>query len=310
VQDSDPRFLGKGGLLKLRRGTAKAAAPVEDVAAKCPSCGHISTGRFCSSCGEDKRRSENYSLVGHLGETFKVITNIESGFFRSFRTLITTPGLLTSEYFAGRRKPFLKPLQLFLFCNIIFFFVQSYTRFNTLSTPLYVHTQLLPYSGYARGKVNKAILERGTTFREYQTRFDATIENQSKTLVVLMIPMFALLLQVLYWRAGRYFVEHLVFSIHFFSGFLLFLSANLLLTTAIVALVRRITTHLAIFDSDLLLTTPLLLVTMTYLLFAVRRVYKQSWVITVFKCLVLTVGIMFIVQLYRFCLFFTAFYSV
>ena len=296
--------------MKLRRGTAKAAAPVENVAAKCPSCDHTSSGRFCSSCGEDKGRSKNYSLVGHLGETFKVITNIESGFFRSFRVLITKPGLLTSEYFAGRRKPFLKPLQLFLFCNIIFFFVQSYTRFNTLSTPLYVHTHQLPYSDYARGKVNKAILERGTTFREYQARFDATIENQSKTLVVLMIPMFALILQVLYWRAGRYFVEHLVFSIHFFSSFLLLLSANLLLTTAIVALARRVTTHLGIFNNDLLLTMPLLLVCLIYLLVAVSRAYKQSWIVTVFKCLVLTGGIMFVVQLYRFCLFFTAFYSV
>jgi hypothetical protein len=241
--------------MKLRKATAKPAAP-ENVAASCPSCGHTSTGRFCSSCGEDKGRSKNYSLVGHLGETFKVVTNIESGFFRSFRVLITTPGLLTSEYFAGRRKRFLKPLQLFLFCNIIFFFVQSYTRYTSLSTPLWVHTHQQPYSGYARKKVDKAILERGTTYKEYQARFDATIENHSKTLVVLMIPMFAVLLQVLYWRAGRYFVEHVVFSIHFYSFFLLLFSANLLLTTTIFALARRVTTHLAIFDNDLLITTP------------------------------------------------------
>lgn len=296
--------------MKLRRETDNAAPPAENVAANCPSCGHISTGRFCSSCGEEKGRSKNYSLVGHLGETFKVITNIESGFFRSFSALIAKPGLLTSEYFAGRRKPFLKPLQLFLFCNIIFFFVQSYTRFNTLSTPLYVHTHLLPYSGYAREKVNKAILERGTTFKEYQARFDATIESHSKTLVVLMIPMFALLLQVLYWRAGRYFVEHVVFSIHFFSCFLLILSADLLFITATVGLARRVTTHLAIFDNEFLFASLLLLICLTYLLVAVRRAYKQSWVLTAFKCVILMAGIMFILQLYRFCLFFTAFYSV
>ena len=296
--------------MNLRRGTTKTAAPAGDQAAICPSCGHSSTGRFCSACGEDKCRSKNYSLFGHLGETFKVITNIESGFFRSFRALIARPGLLTAEYFAGRRKPFLKPLQLFLFCNIIFFFVQSYTRFNTLSTPLYVHTHQLPYSGYAREKVNKVLLEKGTPFREYQARFDATIETQSKTLVVLLIPMLALLLQVLYWRAGRYFVEHLVFSVHFFSFFLLLLSAHLLLMTVIVGLARRVTTHLAFFDNDLLLTTPLLLVCLTYLLVAVRRVYNQGWFVTILKCVILTAGMMFIVQLYRFCLFFTAFYSV
>jgi len=293
----------------LRKRTKKTAATTEDLAARCPSCGHSSKGRFCSVCGEDKLRSKNYSLVGHLGEAFRVVTNIESGFFRSFRILITRPGLLTSEYFAGRRKLYLKPLQLFLFCNIIFFFVQSYTRFNTLSTPLHVHTQQLPYSGYARAKVNKVIIDRGITFKDYQVRFDAIIENQSKTLVVLMIPMFALLLQVLYWRAGRYFVEHLVFSIHFFSCFLLLLSVHLLLTTAIVGVARRITTHLAIFDNDLLLTMPLLVACLIYMLLAVRRAYKQGWVITVLKCLVLVPGIMFIVQLYRLCLFFTAFYS-
>lgn len=297
--------------MKLRRKTTtKTAAPPEDLAASCPSCGHRSTGRFCSACGEDKRRSKNYSLFGHLGETFKVVTNIESGFLRSFRALITKPGLLTSEYFAGRRKLYLKPLQLFLFCNIIFFFVQSYTRFNTLSTPLYVHTHQLPYSGFAREKVNKVILERGTPFKEYQVRFDTTIENQSKTLVVLMIPMFALLLQVLYWRAGRYFVEHLVFSIHFFSCFLLLLSADLLFMTAIAGLSGLFNAHPAIFDNDLLSSTLLLVACLTYLLVAVRLVYQQGWVVTVLKCLILTGGIVFIVQLYRFCLFFTAFYSV
>jgi hypothetical protein len=300
--------------MKLRSQTAQAPktkAPVEEPAATCPSCSHSSSGRFCSACGEDKGRSKSYSLIRHLGEAFKVVTNIESGFLRSFRWLIARPGLLTSEYFAGRRKPFLKPLQLFLFCNIIFFFVQSYTAFDTLSTPLYVHTHLMPYSGYARAKVDKAISQRGTTFKEYQARFDATIETQSKTLVVLLIPMFALLLQVLYWRAGRYFVEHLVFSVHFFSAFLLFLSGNLLLTTLIIAVARRIkSTNLAFLDNDLLLTMPLLLGCLIYMLVAVRRVYTQGWALTVLKSVILTIGMMFIVQLYRFCLFFTAFYSV
>src|SRR6266487_1897561 len=118
--------------------------------------------------------------------------------------------------------------------------------------------------------------------------------------------MFALLFQVLYWRAGRYFVEHLVFSIHFFSCFLLLLSADLLLTTVIVGVARRVTTDLAIFENDLWFAVVLLLVCLTYLLVAVRRAYKQGWALTIFKCLILTGGIMFIVQLYRLCLFFTA----
>lgn len=300
----------KRTLKQLRQRANRKAARREDLAPRCPSCNHESDGRFCPACGEDKRRHRNYSLFGHLGEAFKVVTNIESGFFRTFRTLITRPGRLTSEYFAGRRKLYLKPLQLFLFCNIIFFFVQSYTRFNTLSTPLYVHLYQLPYSGLARQRVGKVLLSRGTPYKEYEARFNATIENQAKTLVVLMIPMFALLLMMLYWRPQRYFVEHLVFSIHFFSVFLLLLSTNLLLNTLVVGVVRLITPNLGVLEHDYLFSGILLLACLIYLLVAVRRTYEQSWGLTVLKCLVLTGGLVFILQFYRLCLFFTAFYSV
>jgi len=292
-----------------RRPTTETLPTVEGVTANCPSCGQGSTGRFCSACGEEKGRRGNYSLLGHLGETLKVVTNFESGIFRSFATLITRPGLLTSEYFAGRRKPYLKPLQIFLFCNIAFFFVQSYTEFRTLSTPLSVHTRLLPYSAYARAKVDKAVLEKRTTLREYAARFDAIIENQAKTLVFLMIPMFALLMQALYWRSGRYFVEHLVFSTHFYSFYLLLLSSTLILSTVAFSIARRITHNLGAFQSDLLYTTIMLLSCVIYLLPALRRVYGQGWVVTVIKCVILTASIMVVLQLYRFFLFFTAFSS-
>lgn len=292
-----------------RRPTTKTLPTVEGVQAICPSCGQRSTGRFCSACGEEKSRTGNYSLLGHLGEALKVVTNFESNIFRSFAALIIKPGFLTSEYFAGRRKPYLKPLQLFLFCNIAFFLVQSYTEFRTLSTPLSVHTRLLPYSAYARAKVDKAVLEKRTTLREYEARFDAIIENHAKTLVFLMIPMFALLMQALYWRAGRYFVEHLVFATHFYSFYLLLLSSMILLSTAAFSLARRITNNLAAFQSDLLYTTIMLLSCLIYLLPALRRVYGQGWIVTVIKCVILTASIMLILQVYRFFLFFTAFSS-
>jgi Protein of unknown function (DUF3667) len=296
--------------MQLRRRPTTEPLPTEEsVTSTCPSCGEVAAGRFCVACGEEKGRGDNYSLLSHIAETLKVVTNFESSIFRSFATLVTKPGFLTTEYFAGRRKPYIKPLQLFLFCNIAFFLVQSYSGSNTLSTPLRIHTRLLPYSAYARAKVEKAVVERHTTIEEYRARFDATIENHAKTLVILMIPMFALLMQVLYWRAGGYFVQQLVFSTHFYSFFLLILTSMGLMSTAAFSLARRITNNLAAFQSDLLYTTIMLLPCLLYLLLASRWVYGQGWIITIIKCVILTAGIMLILQLYRFFLFFTAFYS-
>lgn len=205
------------------------SAADETAVSTCPSCFREGTGRFCSACGEEKLRKADYSLGHFIGEIASIVTSLESNVFRSFGNLIVKPGFLTAEYFAGRRKLYLKPVQLFLFCNVIFFFLQSYTGFSSLSTPLSIHLHELPYSAVARREVDQVLTKRRIGLEEYRTRFDTTIENQSKSLVVVMIPMFAALMLPLYWRNKRYFVEHLVFSTHFYSYFLLLSSALMLL---------------------------------------------------------------------------------
>ena len=293
-----------------KQTTGELPASRQGVVLACPSCDQRAAGRFCSACGEEKAGGADYSLRRLLGEVLNVITGVESNIFRSFAGLIAKPGFLTSEYCAGRRKPYLKPLQLFLFCNIVFFFLQPYTGFNTLSTPLSVHLHYLPYSRYAREKVDEVVAARGVTLDEYRIRFDATIENQAKTLVILMIPMFALAMLALYWREGRYFVEHLIFSTHFYSFFLLLVPATMLLSQAVVGLARRGLTVPAALLSDFVVTTVMLLLCAAYLFPALRRVYGQGWALTTLKCLILTAGVIVVIQAYRFILFFTTFYSV
>jgi hypothetical protein len=281
--------------------------------ALCPNCGEKFSGRFCSNCGEQRVAGADYSLGRFLGEAFNILTSVESNFFRSFATLVTRPGKLTTEYFKGRRKSYLKPLQLFVFCNVIFFFVQSYAGFNSLTTPLYVHLNMLPYSRLARTMVERELQERKLTYDEYRPRFDAAIGGQAKTLVIVLVPLFALLMQVLYWhrRRRRYYVEHLVFSTHFFAFFLLFLPA---LHLTLVTLVRgssaiglRVPTLLR---NDSFLTLLMMFLCGIYLWLALRRMYGQGKIITTLKCLALVSGIMGVIQLYRFILFFTTFYTI
>jgi hypothetical protein len=275
----------------------------------CPTCGNGASDKFCSACGEQMLREPDYSLRGLLGETLNVVTNLESNIFRSFWLLIRRPGLLTVEYFAGRRKHYLKPLQLFIFCNVIFFFFQAFAGFNSLRTPLMVHLYQMPHSQFARRKVSEVLKSRNVTFDEYRASFDSTIETQAKTLVFLMIPMFAAGLTILYFRAREYVVKHIVFATHFFCFFLLWLSAMYLVARTAMQLASRIT-GTSYRSSDLVMTSILLSGSLIYLVLATRRTYLQSWLSTLLKSAAMIGVLMVVVQLYRFVLFFTTFYSV
>jgi hypothetical protein len=271
----------------------------------CPTCSTAAEGKFCATCGEQILTKPDYSFRGLFSETLNVVTNLESNIFRSFAYLLTRPGLLTAEYFLGRRKRYLKPLQLFIFCNVIFFFVQGITGFNSLRTPLRVHLNQMPYSASARQKVNEVIAQRGVNYQDYEKRFNEVIETQAKTLVFLMIPMFAIGLKVLYLLRREYFVKHLVFATHFVSYYLLLLSIVYLVVDFLSWLLG-----IARYFTDLNTTVVILTICLIYLLSAARRVYNEQGAVSVLKGFAMIVVLAIVVQTFRLILFFTAFYLV
>lgn len=290
---------------------AEAVSPPRaETLAPCHNCGDKFHGRFCSGCGEKRIAGEDYSLRRFLGEAFNILTNVESNLLRSFATLIKRPGRLTDEYFKGRRKSYLKPLQLFVFCNVIFFFAQSSIGFNTLSTPLYVHLNLLPYNKLARSIVDGELRQRQIAYDDYYPRFDTATEGQAKTLVIIMVPLFALAMQALYRRPRRYYVEHLVFSTHFFAFFLLLVAALHVGLHALWRGERIVGVNLPGLHTDAFATLLLLSICAVYLLVALGRVYGQGKLMRVLKSLALAVSIMGVLYLYRFILFFTTLYAI
>lgn len=285
-----------------------SAAAVEPTA--CPECGEPIPERFCTRCGEKRVEARDYSLRHFLAEALNVIANLESPIPRSFFALLFRPGLLTSAYFAGRRKRYLKPLQLFVLCNVIFFFAQPLTGFNTLTTPLNIHMTAMPYRQRAQRMVREELGRRQMPLDEYHVRFDAVIQNQARSLVIVMALMFAFVLLPLYWRRRRYLVEHLVFAIHFYSFFLLLLLAQRFATLPFFRAARRLGVMTEEHNFDFIFTLIFLTLCGVYLHFALRRVYQQGRALTLVKCITLAFFVAVIIQTYRFVLFFTAFYSV
>src|SRR5207248_4273883 len=80
----------------------------------CPSCGAVSTGQFCTACGERKMGSEDRSLRHYLDIVIDFLTHFDSKGYRTLRYLVAKPGLLSVEQLRGSRVRYAKPLSLFI----------------------------------------------------------------------------------------------------------------------------------------------------------------------------------------------------
>ena len=107
--------------------------------------------------------------------------------------------------------------------------------------------------------------------------FLETLRNNIPTMMLCCIPLFALVLKILYVRRGRYYVEHLVYALHIHS----FVYVGVLVITLIgLALGEWSQTARA-------LVAFILSITMLVQVFlSIRRVYPQSWFFSVVKFLV------------------------
>ena len=100
----------------------------------CPSCGTRTLGEFCSHCGEKEVSDEDYSVRSYLAEIVAAITLLESKLLRSVWLVVSNPGYLSSEYLRGRRVRYMKPLQLFIVLNVVYYF--SLTVFSATTFTL------------------------------------------------------------------------------------------------------------------------------------------------------------------------------
>ena len=250
------------------------------------------------------------TLRHFLGEAAADLTNLDGRLFGTLRALVLRPGALTRAYFTGRRTRYLTPLQIFLLCNVVFFFVQSWTGARALSTPLDVHLHHLPYRAVTHevvfGRAHREGEEATPGFAARERGFDAAVETQSRTLVVLMVPLFALCVGAVVRR--RLLLEHLVFSLHFYA-FVLLATAVIVLGLALaLALVRAAGLPPPGVVGDAQLSGLLLASYVAYLVVAIGRVYDTSRPGALVRGAALGGGIVLVLVLYRFILFFTAYY--
>ncbi|AWG26449.1 DUF3667 domain-containing protein [Flavobacterium kingsejongi] len=86
----------------------------------CLNCNYVVENRFCSRCGQEntETRQSFAHLVTHFFEDF---THYDNYFWKTIKTLLFKPAVLTKEYLAGKRQLYVPPVKLYIFISFITF---------------------------------------------------------------------------------------------------------------------------------------------------------------------------------------------
>jgi hypothetical protein len=244
-----------------------AVPPIET----CPNCSTSLLGSHCHECGQKKIEPNEYSLKQFIGRAINDFTDLESNkIFRTLSTMIARPGLLAAEYLAGRRGRHLGPLKLYLAFSALYF--------------LFAWTVLSEVRGGSAQRIAKHPVtlsmakQRGLDPNAFAEKIQEKAEKYASGLRIFSVLISGTFLAALYFRMRKYYAEHLVFSLYYYSFdfFSKCFFALLFLLTAAIGF-RLPTLVLNFFY-------PIALI---YLIFALRRVYQQKWAMTVLKAVVL-----------------------
>jgi hypothetical protein len=188
----------------------------------CPTCDAGVTTAFCSTCGEKHKDPRDFTIAGLAAMAYSAFSPIDGKVLRSFVTLFRKPGGLTVAFQRAQRVPFMGPFPLFLLANVFFFALESAGK-------MHAFTQLLAqrlrddedFSGTVRVLVDSHLAKIGKTLAEYAPLFDQAVSVHAKLLIGLMVPPFALLLPLVFWRHRQPLAVHFVFSLHLYALFLM-----------------------------------------------------------------------------------------
>tara|TARA_R110002126_G_scaffold15185_20_gene62598 strand:+ start:10364 stop:11302 length:939 start_codon:yes stop_codon:yes gene_type:complete len=213
----------------------------------CDNCHSALQGEFCHHCGQEKK-SYIRNISGVVTEFFGEFSNWDTRLWRTLVPLWFRPGYLSRRYVDGHRVPYVPPLRLYLFTSIIAFLIFAKLLPDT-STDLSnadevvmqqaedaaaINTKMPGLVNEISSEIDKSREESPNGLdasflpdeaeQEFNAKLDAIIANPklainkffslAPQMMFLLLPIFALLLKLLYIRSNRYYMEHLIVALH------------------------------------------------------------------------------------------------
>jgi len=257
----------------------------------CKNCNSELVGLYCSECGQ--KNSQLLSIKETLKEFTDNVFSFDTRFFITFKYLITKPGLLTTEYWLGRRTKYLPPLRLYLVMSLMYFFISSIINPGTdislyksdfqekpfqfeldKSSPKYDPSPeiVAPFVDFFKENFNKGVR---VAEKKELTEQDL-IWSSMPTAMFILMPFMAFCVYLLNKKKKQLYSYHLITVLHFHS-FIFFIFT-----------LEEIVPIIVIFTKLYLLY---------YIFFMFKNIYQDSWIwnslklTTLFVLYGITVGI-------------------
>lgn len=183
---------------------------------QCLNCSATVKGEFCHQCGQSVRDNEDRSISRLLADFLGNVFFLDNRFLLSVWYLFRFPSRMTVEFLEGKRKKFISPVTLFLFLNLIYFFVSPLTDY---SIPLEDQNSQ-PYGKWVSEWVNLKLQNDGLNERAYRSIYQNASDTISKSIMIINVPMIAVLVYLMSFKKRRFYYDSLIFSFHFFSLFM------------------------------------------------------------------------------------------
>lgn len=256
----------------------------------CVNCKTKLEGLYCHSCGEKVVTEKDFTIKKLLEQTVDVFTHLDSKVFATLKLLLFKPGGLSVFYIEGLRKPFMKPFQIFILINILFFLLLSNADvFRMPSSYFFTERSLWGYD--INDIVLRKTIETNKTRNEIALLYDQKSASLSKTFVIAFIPLISLVFAFLFIRKKLQIGKHIVFSTHIFSFILLMM----VLWTQLFNILPKIDLKPLYLN-----IIPSILVWSVYFGLAIKRFYNASWVYTIISTVISIAALFVIVESYRF----------
>src|SRR5689334_1275203 len=103
---------------------------MESATINCKNCGHSFSGKYCNNCGEKVYTEHDRTFMHFVEEGMHFITHLDGTLINTIRTMFKSPGKLSVDYCAGKRKTYFKPLSFFLLLVVIYLLFPFFQALN------------------------------------------------------------------------------------------------------------------------------------------------------------------------------------